>query len=49
MHAPVAPNPLVSGPIVPTLARLSLPNMISMLAVADLGAGPDVSIERLRP
>jgi putative MATE family efflux protein len=34
MHAPVPPNPLLIGPILPTLARLSLPNMISMLAVA---------------
>ncbi|BAT61393.1 multidrug export protein MepA [Variibacter gotjawalensis] len=34
MHAPIPPNPLLVDPILPTLTRLSLPNMISMLAIA---------------
>jgi hypothetical protein len=34
MHAPVQHNPLLSDPILPTLLRLSLPNMGPMLATS---------------
>jgi putative MATE family efflux protein len=34
MHAPVQHNPLLSDPILPTLLRLSLPNMGAMLATS---------------
>ncbi len=34
MHAPVQHNPLLTGPILPTLLRLSLPNMGAMLATS---------------
>jgi putative MATE family efflux protein len=34
MHAPAAPNPLLTGPILPTLMRLAWPNMIAMVATS---------------
>ena len=34
MNAPVAVNPLLTGPILPLLLRFALPNMVAMLAAA---------------
>ena len=34
MHAPATHNPLLSGPILPTLMRLSWPNMVAMVATS---------------
>ena len=34
MHAPAHHNPLLTGPILPTLLRLALPNMAAMVATS---------------
>ena len=31
------PNPLLTGPVLPTVLRLSLPNVVAMLAMALVG------------
>ena len=45
--AGTAPNVLVSGPILPTLIRLSLPNMIAMSAAAFVGIAETSYVGRL--